>query len=122
MGASRGAVSNLRSALEPNLRATFLHRYNDLSLIISIAGTHTFYILCFRDHHIFVKQDYCRSTDLLVSMDGSLPFRSYLGLGSLIDIYSEEWLADDSESEEVRAQLLLTVASLSLACVCTLLL
>ena len=38
-------------------------------------------------------------------MDASLPCRSYLGLGSLIDIYSEEWLADDSESEEVRTQL-----------------
>lgn len=29
------------------------------------------------------------------------PYQSYLGLGSLIDIYSEDWLADDSESEEV---------------------
>ena len=46
-------------------------------------------------------------------MDASLPCRSYLGLGSLIDIYSEEWLADDSESEEVRTPILLTVAPLS---------
>lgn len=33
----------------------------------------------------------------------STPFQSYVGLGSLIDIYSEDWLDDDSESEEVRA-------------------
>ena len=45
-------------------------------------------------------------------MDVSLPSRSYLGLGSLIDLYSEEWLADDSESEEVRAHLLLMLAAL----------
>ena len=32
----------------------------------------------------------------------SPPLRSYLGLGSLIDITSEEWLADDCESEEVH--------------------
>jgi len=30
------------------------------------------------------------------------PYQSYLGLGSLIDICSGDWLADDSESEEVR--------------------
>lgn len=29
------------------------------------------------------------------------PGHTYLGLGSLIDISSEEWLADDFESEEV---------------------
>ncbi len=34
----------------------------------------------------------------------SPPLHSYLGLGTLIDISSEEWLADDFESEEVRGQ------------------
>ena len=34
----------------------------------------------------------------------SPPLQSYLGLGSLIDIDSEEWLADDSDTEEVRRQ------------------
>lgn len=35
----------------------------------------------------------------------SVPSHSYLGLVSLIDIFSEEWLADDSESEEVKGRL-----------------
>ena len=35
----------------------------------------------------------------------SVPLHSYLGLGTLIDISSEEWLADDSESEEVIGRL-----------------
>ena len=41
----------------------------------------------------------------ILAMTGlSPPLHSYLGLGSLIDISSEEWLTDDFESEEVRGQ------------------